>query len=258
MLLDAEAQEWKALATCPSEERTIDVWWMPNRTGELMLVLAYLLTRNDEWREAKIRVLAVTREGERGEISDRMKQMLRDVRIPAEVHAIVGAASDPDVIARESGSSSLVFLQLGFRPDHFVDGFGHDLTKLLPRLPVAVLTLAAEDFDLKADPDEGEASERAAAMDAYDDAKRGRDSAVERYDKSATELEKKRAEIEASRSTKDDGAEAEIEAKLKQLSSAMEKARASVAEAEIAFEAASTKLDLMGLSGKTQQERGNK
>ena len=57
LILDSGEEEWEALAEVRSEDRVIDVWWVENRTGRLMLVLAYLLTRNDSWRSATIRLI---------------------------------------------------------------------------------------------------------------------------------------------------------------------------------------------------------
>ncbi len=58
LVLDAHEAEWDDLEKVPSAERIIDVWWSDNRSSELMLILAYLMTRSEEWEDAKIRVLA--------------------------------------------------------------------------------------------------------------------------------------------------------------------------------------------------------
>jgi len=42
------------------EERVIHIWWSGmQHNGDLMLLLAHLITRNPEWRDARIRVLSV-------------------------------------------------------------------------------------------------------------------------------------------------------------------------------------------------------
>ena len=63
-------------------------------------------------------------------------------------------------------------MPLAFRRQWFSDWLRNDLTTLLPKLPITVLAMAAEHFDLSADPEEGEEGERAAASDAFDDARR--------------------------------------------------------------------------------------
>ena len=54
LMLDANEDEWKAVPNATTTTPAIiDVWWRDNRTGRLMLVLAYLLTRNDVWRQRR-------------------------------------------------------------------------------------------------------------------------------------------------------------------------------------------------------------
>ena len=60
VVLDAKKDNWNTLESAPSWERRIDVWWWDDETSRLMLLLAYLMKRNDTWGEAKIRVLSVS------------------------------------------------------------------------------------------------------------------------------------------------------------------------------------------------------
>jgi hypothetical protein len=53
-----------------------------------------------------------------------------------------------------------------------VDCYGQPLNVALEPLPLSVAVLAAEDIDLDAEPEEGEAAERASALDAVQDARR--------------------------------------------------------------------------------------
>ncbi|UCF83216.1 MAG: hypothetical protein JSV50_18890 [Desulfobacteraceae bacterium] len=48
-VLDAKEEKWDALENVSPEERRIDVWWWNDPTSRLMLLLAYLMTRNDAW-----------------------------------------------------------------------------------------------------------------------------------------------------------------------------------------------------------------
>ncbi|MCC6695158.1 MAG: amino acid permease [Candidatus Hydrogenedentes bacterium] len=94
----------------------IDVWWRGHENGELMLLLAYLLTRNDEWRGRSIRLLRViqNRAGE-SEVTSHLNGLIRAARIRAT--ALVTVADDvSDAITTVSQDAALVFL--GFQvPD---------------------------------------------------------------------------------------------------------------------------------------------
>ena len=120
--------------------------------------------------------------------------MLKDVRIPGEI-LIVEAGADHDAQAVEvSRASSIVFMGLGFGREQFVDWLGNDIAGLLPRLPICVLTMAAEEVDLSADPDAGEESARARAKDAFDDATSRRKATAKALEKSLVALEKAEAD----------------------------------------------------------------
>ncbi|HVU20311.1 MAG TPA: amino acid permease [Rhizomicrobium sp.] len=177
LILDSGEGEWSRLLATPSHRRVIDVWWRDSRVGRLMLVLAYLLTRDESWSNAKIRViLAVDSADKAGELK-RLEKILQDVRIPASALVVEAEPGKSEQIAKVSTESSIVFLPLVFRKQWFSDWQGDDLSTLLPRLPVTVLVMAAEDVDLSADPDEGEEGERATAADALEDALKARNEA---------------------------------------------------------------------------------
>ncbi|MCP5087127.1 MAG: amino acid permease, partial [Rhodobacteraceae bacterium] len=58
VILDVKADKWGALEESDGQDRCIDVWWWGDATSRLMLLMAYLMTRNEKWRDAKIRLLA--------------------------------------------------------------------------------------------------------------------------------------------------------------------------------------------------------
>jgi amino acid transporter len=170
LVLDAGDEEWRALEALPAADRTIDVWWVEDNTGPLMLLMAYLLTRSDEWRGAKIRVLVPVAPGA-APTTGRLRELLTVARIEAEAIPVENAGAE--TMAGHSAAASIVFLRFAIREGRFHGPFGGDLDPLLARLPVVVLTLAARDVDLEADPDEGEARERARILDRYQDARKG-------------------------------------------------------------------------------------
>lgn len=160
LILDVDAAEWDSLGRVEDGHRVIDVWWRPNKTGELMLLLAHLVTRSRDWHDATVRVLAEPAPKQSAEeLSEELAAMLAEYRIDAEV---VPAPVEAGSILEHSGDSSLVFLPFAIHGARFYGPTGDELTSFLDGLPVVVLALAAQDVDLAGDPDseaEGEADE---------------------------------------------------------------------------------------------------
>jgi len=155
VILDADAAEWAQLSAVPPEERRIDVWWRENKTGEFMLLLAYLATRHPDWEGATIRVLVPIHAGESSD--DRVaavKSFLEDVRIGAEPVAVPEA--DLEALVQQSKDTQLVFVPFSIHAGRFYHLYGEPVTDLLPRLQIVAMALAAQDVDLEADPDEVE------------------------------------------------------------------------------------------------------
>lgn len=169
LVLDAGDAEWAALEARPAADRSIDVWWCEDASGPLMLLLAYLVTRSDDWRDARIRVL-VPDSGEGPAPTARLDERLESARIDAEVVHVPEATGA--TMAELSAGAGLVLLRFAIRGGQFSGPFGEPLDELLPRLPITLMTMAAQDVELDADPDEGEAPERARLLDRYEDARR--------------------------------------------------------------------------------------
>lgn len=96
--------------------RSVHVWWGGlQRNGDLMLLFAYLLTRNREWRDAHIRVLSVaSNELMKAETERMLAKLMPQIRINAEVQVFVKPPEESvrDVIHAESGDADLVLLGL--------------------------------------------------------------------------------------------------------------------------------------------------
>lgn len=162
VVLDAKEEPWDRAERSAGRERRIDVWWTDDRTGHLMLLLAYMIMRTDEWRDATLRLLVRTSEGSQEEATAHTKGVLEDVRIDADVLPIV-ARDCAEIIAR-SANASLVFLPLRQRKARLVDPFGHPVHTLLEALPVVALVAATEDVDLDAEPEDVAPEEPAAEV----------------------------------------------------------------------------------------------
>ena len=193
VVLDAKDEGWENLDALAPERKRIDVWWFDDVTSRLMLLLAYLMTRNAAWEGAGIRVLASCgKEGEEAAL-DALNKMLQEVRIGAKPMIVLNA--DGETVVEHSADSNLVFLPFRLRGNHLVSRFREKLEDLLPRLPMTALALAAEDIDLDAEPEEGAAAEAAAALDAIEDAQKKAQEMEKEASKAAETAEKKLKEL---------------------------------------------------------------
>ena len=86
------------------------MWWRGRKNGELMLLLAHLLTKNDPWRSHRIRLLRVIENAAgKDEVVRHLSELIEKSRIRATPHAVV--ADDPhEAIRQWSGSAAVVFL----------------------------------------------------------------------------------------------------------------------------------------------------
>ncbi len=167
VVLDADEEKWNTFENIPGEDRRIDVWWLNDATSRLMLLLGYLITRNEPWDTAKIRVLAAGYNTDTPENLKDLKNNLEEARIEAE--PIIVTDADIDKISEYSADAAVVFLPFRLRGDQITCSIDGPIEKLLSRLPVTAFVLAAEDITLDAEPEEGTAGDMAVAMDALSD-----------------------------------------------------------------------------------------
>ena len=244
VILDAKADKWSALTEGHQNDLVIDVWWWDDATGRMMLLMAYLMTRSDWWSEAKIRLLAVASNSSGDRTIDNLNQMLEEVRIEAEPQIV--DAVDADAIAEQSADSSLVFLPFRLKAQSVVDPFGNPMEDSLFLLPVVAMVMAVEDIELDAEPEEGEAGEKAQIFDALQEAQKKEikaekeaEKAVEAAQKARIKADKTKSDAEALETETVDQAEkiaAEAEMQADKLSrkaaKAAAKAKAAAEDAE--------------------------
>ncbi|MDY0146320.1 MAG: amino acid permease, partial [Kiritimatiellia bacterium] len=108
------------VASKQQEERTrildgaINIWWTHDRNGALMLLLAYLLKKNHEWRTRPIRILRpMPPKADIHNVAQEMQAMLADARIEADL--VIMPAESPLEAIREAMQPSAV-LFAGFDP----------------------------------------------------------------------------------------------------------------------------------------------
>ena len=101
-------------ATGPLEREAIDVWWRGKQhNGDLMLLLAHLLSLNPSWRRARIAVRAIVEdEADRGPMEQRLRHLLEEARINAEAHVLIKPPDRgvPELMHEASRKADLVFL----------------------------------------------------------------------------------------------------------------------------------------------------
>jgi amino acid transporter len=183
LILHAEQDEWDALEKVPASERVIDIWWQADKTGQMMVLLAYLMTRSEEWSNATIRVVVPAQIERAQSHLDEVKSILTAARIEAETE--LAAYADSDSIVTHSAGASIVFFQFGIREGHIIDPFGNDVSNILPDLPMVVMSMAAQDVDLDAQPDEGVAAQSAALLDRVSDVRKRAALAQQQADEAA-------------------------------------------------------------------------
>ncbi len=256
LMLDAGETKWQTLMKDSQGSQHIDIWWWGESTSRLMLLLGYLLTRDSFWERAQLNVLAVQGAKDVNSRAEDLQNILESYRIQAESSWVEDA--DASAVVKHSADASLVFLPFDLRKSNIVDPFGGDLDWLLPRLPITILCLAAEDLDLDAEPEEGPAAEAAKALHDFQDAEN-------RQDKVEKEMEKASAEVQALgqelNSAKASGADQEdLLAKQKAYregEESLERARKKAAKARLKTEQAKEKAeDLGALPQDSEAEEG--
>jgi amino acid transporter len=169
IVFDGDPTEWSAVERLDGSELRIDVWWWGERTSQLMLLLAYLMTRSARWSDATVRVFVPGSRDASAKTLERVRQFLDEIRIDAEPEVVFDV--DADTVVRHSREASLVFFPLRYRELSLLAAPNDQIqvASFLEQLPMVALTLAAEDVDLGAGPDEGEAAEVAKATAVVDD-----------------------------------------------------------------------------------------
>jgi hypothetical protein len=131
-------------------EGAINIWWTNERNGALMLLLAFLLKRNPEWRTCPIRILRpVPLKADLQNVAKELQDLLALARIDAEP-IILPAESPLDAIREAMQPSAVLFA--GFEPpDRDTDSAGIGFLQETVNLPGDVLLVYnAGDVSLQA------------------------------------------------------------------------------------------------------------
>jgi len=121
----------------------IDIWWRGEESnGDMMLLLAHLLSLNPEWRRSTIIVKSVAAdEEERNRIEEGLTQMLHTVRIKAEIRILLlnRGQKAQDLIKGESRGASVVFMGMAEPQPGKERLYAGRLQKLIEGLPAVIL-----------------------------------------------------------------------------------------------------------------------
>ncbi len=191
MSLSTDEARWQRFMDTPRKDRRIDVWWEDSDSGRLAVLAAYLCTRNEEWRSARIR-LVTTPSGNPSVLKDELASMLYQARIDADV-AILPSPTRAGLLA-ETIDATLVLTPMHLRRGTIVDPLDTDMMDLVRLLPVSAGFHAGSPMVLNTDPSSGIGEELIAAEAAYEvDAER-----VRKLEKQLSEAQTQLQSIDAS------------------------------------------------------------
>ncbi|MGC1247569.1 MAG: Na-K-Cl cotransporter [Spirulinaceae cyanobacterium] len=144
-----EAKNRPPEAPCFGRRRRIDVWWggSVQSNGGLMLLLAYLLRTNIDWRDATVYLkLVVSDENAAQAAKQNLDTMVAKLRIGANSQILVAEGRSFEEILHESSQSAdLIFLGVAEPNEDFSDYY-QSLQNKTNDLPTTVFVLAASDF----------------------------------------------------------------------------------------------------------------
>ena len=128
--------------------RSIDVWWGGMQSnGSLMLLLAYLLRTDINWRNAKIYLKLVVPDQEAAAAAqENMSNLSQNLRIAVIPKVIVAEGrSFDEILYSSSRNSDLIFLGMA-KPSENFDRYYEKLQDRVSDLPSTIFVLAAPDF----------------------------------------------------------------------------------------------------------------
>jgi hypothetical protein len=125
------------------QPRMIHIWWGGlYRNGDMMLLFAYLLKCNPEWRDARMRLLSITsNELVKTQTEQTLLKLLPESRIDAEIEVIVRDKNTGihEIIRRKSFEADVVFLGLADPEEGKESEYAMRIQDLVDCLPTCFL-----------------------------------------------------------------------------------------------------------------------
>lgn len=203
LLISGFRQDDVARNEQPATGRRIFLWWQESATGRLSLLLAHLMTRCEQWEDARITVLTAEERFCSEEGSRTLAEEIEDSRIEVELQVLPGATFQQ--VLECSIRADFVFFPFKFRDNRIISLMDKSAVDLVSNLPASLLVKAAEDIDLDAEPESGEAAELAKIMDAAHDAEQKAEQAIKKASETATEARQAREKLQEAQASTVDG-----------------------------------------------------
>jgi amino acid transporter len=127
----------------PENFDRIDIWWRgKNNNGDLMLMLAYLLTLGPRWRNATIYIRSIaTTDFTKKDIEESLENLIDVVRINAkqDVITLPEGTSVIDLMHETSKGADIVFMGMMTAEPDKEEEYAQRLTNIIEDLPTTVL-----------------------------------------------------------------------------------------------------------------------
>ena len=137
--------------TGPQRYERIDIWWRGKlNNGDLMLLLAHLLTLSPLWRNATINLRSiVTKESTKVDIEQSLSNLIETVRIKAEQDVIVldEGKSVIELMHENSQGADLVFIGLMAPDQDQVVEYADRLIQIVDGFPSTILVRNSGPFE---------------------------------------------------------------------------------------------------------------
>ncbi len=133
------------------KKQQIDVWWRGlKRNGALMIIIAHLLRKGIEWRNATIRLnMVLDSENAAEEARKNISELLKKVRIDIKENLVVSYGQSFDELRRKiSGKADLVLLGLQEPQDDFLSYYTQ-MIKKIEGSPSTMFVLASQDINFE-------------------------------------------------------------------------------------------------------------
>jgi len=134
-------------------QKRIDVWWRGrDRNGELMLLMAHLISRSRPWESADIRILRLldSEEGRKG-AEEHIRQLLKSARVDAVPYVVVREDAQKNfttVLAEQSAETDLTILGLPLPEPENMRELAGRIDTLLQSTGSALLIRSGEKEDI--------------------------------------------------------------------------------------------------------------
>ena len=129
---------------------TIDIWWRGMANGSLMVVLAYLLTQNREWRNVKIRLLRMAEKEHYSEEVAEMNKLVAAARVEAEVKVLTSKKGFFELFNYISKDAAVIFMGMRIPKSEDYDSFYETMNNHLATMPPTFLVASNGEANLTA------------------------------------------------------------------------------------------------------------